>query len=341
MKNISALGLFSICEMRDPRSPRQRYKSGFIQLGGLRLFYKKEARNLIHRPDYILFTSSYPSASRLFRIAWGRKAISFYTDYNCICTNGHTYLTSEHFSAKALAQFFEQLLEAYTGNTFLSEVISYPSRLFFEDRHQGGRSHDYYGLDYEILRKDMSLLIGQTAACSLMDIILNMKSLCQRQRVFALSHGDLHDINFSYDWKFWDLDNAGFNPLLADLAISFWFYTKQRYALIKYNPWFIVNSCAYPERVDISRYQEACQIFLGNFLLPALAFIETRYPDYSCRNDFLFYYLCRALFVDNIMQYSAEDRMKTYMSMMAVDEWRKLGDIGRLHEAASSIFMPE
>lgn len=72
--------------------------------------------------------------------------------------------------------------------------------------------------------------------------------------IFAYTHGDLHDFNFSYDGLFWDLDTFNINPITNDFAIYYWhFFAREDFLILKYNPWLSRYMHNYLEDDELSK----------------------------------------------------------------------------------------
>ena len=306
-----------------------KIKSGVITIGDKRYFFKFFYNNFF-KSDFLRlqnFALLFSTPQILDLIVWKNKIkILVYEHIQAKEINGFAYIgyKDDIYKKDKISKFFDRLSCIYLKNLEVSRrKENYPSAIFFEERLFKGKAVQLYQNNYLLLLHDILKLVP-----NLFDDISN--SIKQVTKYFkstsmtliTLSHGDLHDFNYSYDWVFWDLDQCGRNPILCDVSICFWSLISQRFLLMKYNKKFINDNSNLNGPINSSDVKLAFDAFFHKMFLPI---VSTCSEYFNWREEFISRMFCRFFLVSNVLNYTKNDRIFIYKMWFWLVEWYKFG----------------
>ena len=304
-----------------------KIKSGILTIENNKYFLKFFYDNF-SQSDFIRlknFSLLFPTPKILDSILGKNKTTVLVYEYiQAKEKNGFVYVGYDRDIHKRnkITQFFNKLSHLYLKNIESSEKTdNYPSATFFEDRLFKGRAVNFYQNDYLLLLQDISRLapdLLDSISESIATVIEYFKS--DSITLTTLSHGDLYDFNYSYDWLFWDLDQCGINPILCDISICFWFLSSQRLLLMKYNPIFIKNNSSLTGPINLVDAKLTFDVFFDKLFLPTVAECSKYFER---RKEFVSRMFCRCFLVSNVLGYIKEDKVFIYKMWNWLFEWYK------------------
>lgn len=306
------------------RNIPKRIKGGVFTLKDenyfIKFFYNSLNKEDVRR--YYEFSSKFPAPQILTIVKLNKKATAIVFSYiNAININGFSQ-TIQSFKAyeHKIKNFFLKITEKYLeGLDYIDRNAQYPARIFFEDRFLGKQSTVFYQKDFRLLINDISYLHKKleskiTKCIGLINLFFTSSSFTAR----TLTHGDLHSLNYSYDWFFWDVDQSGINPIVGDLSICFWYLVYQRFLLIQYNPYYIQNNSRNNAQISISDFKKEFEIFFDYMFIPIINKISLS-TDWKA--EFISMLFCRCFLVNNVLDYSASDRLCIYKLWCDLINW--------------------
>lgn len=304
-----------------------KIKSGILTLGNNKYFLKFFYDNF-SQSDFIRlknFSLLFPTPKILGLILEKNNTTVLVYEYiQAKEKNGFVYVGYENDVHKKdrITKFFNKLSRIYLKNLKSSKKTDkYPSAIFFENRLFKGKATQLYQKNYLLLLHDISKLTPNLYDNISESIKLVVKYFKSDLMTFTtLSHGDLYDFNYSYDWLFWDLDQCGVNPILCDICICFWFLSSQRFLLMKYNPIFIKNNSSLTGSINLMDAKLTFDVFFDKMFLPVVS-EYSKYFDW--REEFISRMFCRCFLVSNVLDYVKEDRVFIYEMWNWLFEWYK------------------
>ena len=204
-------------------------------------------------------------------------------------------------------------------------VTTYPNKVFFEDRFWAKRLYKYYGLYYVALLHDVKNLLGDDSSILLKKLLfLSRTIIWKKEKTFSIvAHWDLHDLNYcfypindkAYDALFLDVDTVGRNPFLSDFVCYYRYLIYQSDSVIyKYNNEFYWGQ----PQVKKKERDSQINIYLEQYFYPILNIIGSKF---AWRDEFLWRFIMRILWVYNVLSLNAIDRKKIYFILIDLFHW--------------------
>lgn len=204
-------------------------------------------------------------------------------------------------------------------------VTTYPNKVFFEDRFWTKRLNKYYGLSYVDLLHDVKNLLGDDNSVLIKKLLsLSRTIIWKKEKTFSItSHWDLHDLNYCfypindniYNIIFLDVNTVGRNPFLSDFVCYYWYLIYQSDSVIyKYNNGF------YWGQPQVKKKERDSQIntYLEQYFYPILNIIGSKF---IWRDEFLWRFIMRILWVYNVLSFDAIDRKNIYFILIDLLHW--------------------
>lgn len=319
--NYFPSSVFSFYENR--RDYKDMHRTGIYSEDGTKIFFKVIKKCDRIDEDYITSTieKGFSIANKLFELEFDNNILLLYEYLDTISLNSYNYLRNSHYTyyekENSVICFFNLLFDQFT-RTQCPGILdaSYKSDMFFYGRFgENSRSADYYGINFKLLKKDVSQVFPQFN--SKLEFLLKKINLLintNYNTVLTYCHGDFHDFNFSLNGTFWDTDTFGYNPILNDFSIYYWhFYGREDFLISTYNPWLSIymhNELQTCDLIKIRRLKK--EIILAWFVEVIKLFTKNNITLDSIILELIFKIFCRVFLVDNVLLFSKEDRRIIY-----------------------------
>lgn len=274
-------------------------RTGLISFQGETFFYKMNCKKVIKNEFLAIeqLNHIYPSPQIIEVFFNSSVGILLFDKIDAQLICGYNQLRDESVSLKdrikQVNYFYERYNNVLCKNLERRLILKYPASIFFEGRIQG-RLSDFYRCNEGLSNyKNISMAI---------DYLKNSTTIGM-ESLFSFTHGDLHDINFSYDWFFWDFEAGGFNPVLSDIACLLWYCLfKEDSTLPVTKPEFIKdNTGGKPVMLNEKIYDVRIDC-----LLRVLDHVENAFVQLGCttyRKELCIRLLCRVLLIEPVNRF--------------------------------------
>ncbi|MDR2410712.1 MAG: hypothetical protein LBE13_21730, partial [Bacteroidales bacterium] len=287
------------------------------------LFFKILSYNFSNKEKEISsnLTAGFDIVKSIFIGEFADKFIHFYPYIDAHGTDGYAFLHKSNIPLAEKKAKLEKYMDTLRYQIISTVQIgksddekSESNKLFFDRIRDGGRGEKYYGIKYEKLTKDIKQTSPEFSNNfeRLLDIVTN-EATKPHKTIFAYTHGDFHDLNFSYDGLHWDTDTFGYNPITNDLAIYYWnFYAREDSHVWKYAPWLSMYMRNDLSPIELNEMRDVKKAAIADYYSLVTELFSLYGLSENFFEEFTMKLFCRAFLTDNVTQYSMSDRVKLY-----------------------------
>ncbi len=249
-----------------------------------------------------------------------------------------SYMTANDFLAcpyipdNEKIQTFQSLYEKIK-NISLSTISKekngeYPSKKLFEKRFGENRLFRYYWNGYKALFDDIDKIFSKEKSDVIKSYLTQMEmvALTPSSSCFCFGHWDFHEFNFwfrenrsgEYFPIFVDLETAGYNPILWDMATYYWNILFQGdYLYTRYSQ----SHASYARSISVYLRNKQIAIYISTYIAPVIIFLWEKFPGFDWKKELTWRLLLRILAVHNVLEYSEIDRKIIYKIVYQIINW--------------------